>query len=90
MSLFRSIEWWSVNLNEKEMFDSNCLLVSAVGKDRSQCVLIGNHEGFFRMYSPASEMTEDGVVSGYKPSDLLLEMQLPYPILQLGMGALVS
>lgn len=90
MSLFKSREWWSVNLNESEKYDFNCLLVTIIGRDRYHSILLGNHDGLFRFYSPTSELTEDGTVTGYKPSDLLLEIQLPAPILQLGMGALVS
>lgn len=90
MSLFKSKEWWSVNLNETDLYDSQCLLVSIIGKDRYQSILLGNHEGFFRVYGPTSGMTEAGDVIGYRPTDLLLETQLPAPILQMAVGIFVS
>lgn len=53
-------------------------------------VIVGSHSGILRIYQPSSNRQEDGQLIGYKPTDLIIEIQLACPILQMCVGRLVS
>ena len=65
------------------------IVISNLGS-RHDKIIIGSQSGYLRVYEPTLERTEDGRMLGYKPTDLLIEMQLPQPILQIAIGKLVS
>ncbi|NXJ84039.1 PTHB1 protein, partial [Trogon melanurus] len=88
MSLFKARDWWSTILGEKEEFDQGCLCVADVdnsgsGQDK---IIVGSHMGYLRIFNPHPVKPEEGV----RPEDLLLEVQLREPILQVEVGKFVS
>ncbi|XP_066440592.1 protein PTHB1 isoform X2 [Eleutherodactylus coqui] len=88
MSLFKARDWWSATLGENEEFDQGCLSVADVdnrgsGQDK---VIVGSYSGFLRIFSPHPSKAGDGA----QPEDLLLEVQLRDPILQVEVGKFVS
>lgn len=89
MSLFKLREFWTVNESEPESFDQNSLLVSNFN---SGCdyIITGNHSGVLRIFKPSSVITENNVVSGFHPTDLLIEQSFDSPILQVADGRLAS
>ncbi|NXL47243.1 PTHB1 protein, partial [Podilymbus podiceps] len=88
MSLFKARDWWSTTLGEKEEFDQGCLCVADVdnsgsGQDK---IIVGSYMGYLRIFNPHPVKPGDGV----QPEDLLLEVQLREPILQVEVGKFVS
>ncbi|XP_050165315.1 protein PTHB1 isoform X2 [Myiozetetes cayanensis] len=88
MSLFKARDWWSTVLGEKEEFDQGCLCVADVdnsgsGQDK---VIVGSYMGYLRIFNPHPVKPGDEV----QPEDLLLEVQLQEPILQVEVGKFVS
>ncbi|XP_064299992.1 protein PTHB1 isoform X2 [Phalacrocorax carbo] len=88
MSLFKARDWWSTILGEKEEFDQGCLCVADVdnsgsGQDK---IIVGSYMGYLRIFNPHPVKPGEGV----QPEDLLLEVQLRDPILQVEVGKFVS
>ncbi|NWR55173.1 PTHB1 protein, partial [Bucorvus abyssinicus] len=88
MSLFKARDWWSTVLGEKDEFDQGCLCVADVdnsgsGQDK---IIVGSYMGYLRIFNPHPVKPGDGV----QPEDLLLEVQLREPILQVEVGKFVS
>uniref|UniRef100_A0A8C0FIK7 Bardet-Biedl syndrome 9 n=1 Tax=Bubo bubo TaxID=30461 RepID=A0A8C0FIK7_BUBBB len=88
MSLFKARDWWSTILGEKEEFDQGCMCVADVdnsgsGQDK---IIVGSYMGYLRIFNPHPVKPGDGV----QPEDLLLEVQLREPILQVEVGKFVS
>ncbi|XP_063778611.1 protein PTHB1 isoform X2 [Pseudophryne corroboree] len=87
MSLFKARDWWSTTMGEKEEFDQGCLSVADVdnsgsGEDK---IIVGSYSGYLRLFSP-HPLKADGI----QAEDLLLEVQLRNPVLQLEVGKFVS
>ncbi|NXY41179.1 PTHB1 protein, partial [Ceuthmochares aereus] len=88
MSLFKARDWWSTVLGENEEFDQGCLCVADVdnsgsGQDK---IIVGSYMGYLRIFNPHPVKPGDAV----QPEDLLLEVQLREPILQVEVGKFVS
>ncbi|KAG8572476.1 hypothetical protein GDO81_012054 [Engystomops pustulosus] len=88
MSLFKARDWWSTTLGENEEYDQGCLSVADVdnsgsGQDK---IIVGSYSGFLRIISPHPAKAGDGV----QAEDLLLEVQLRDPVLQVEVGKFVS
>ncbi|XP_072454967.1 protein PTHB1 isoform X2 [Notamacropus eugenii] len=88
MSLFKARDWWSTVLGEKEEFDQGCLCVADVdnscnGVDK---IVVGSYTGYLRIFSPNPVKIGDGA----QAEDLLLEVHLRDPILQVEVGKFVS
>ncbi|XP_036594765.1 protein PTHB1 isoform X2 [Trichosurus vulpecula] len=88
MSLFKARDWWSTVLGEKEEFDQGCLCVADVdnscnGEDK---IVVGSYTGYLRIFSPHPVKAGDGA----QAEDLLLEVHLRDPILQVEVGKFVS
>lgn len=88
MSLFKARDWWSAVLGEKEEFDQGCLCLADVdnsgnGQDK---IIVGSFMGYLRIFNPHPVKTGDGA----QAEDLLLEVQLRDPILQVEVGQFVS
>jgi Bardet-Biedl syndrome 9 protein len=84
MSVFQLHDWWQIQLGESEDFDFGCIAVGNVDNVYPPCnkVVIGSHQGILRVLKPSS--------SSYKVEDLLLEVDLGQPILQLALGKLIA
>ncbi|XP_041513049.1 protein PTHB1 isoform X3 [Microtus oregoni] len=88
MSLFKARDWWSTVLGEKEEFDQGCLCLADVdnsgnGQDK---IIVGSFTGYLRIFSPHSVKAGDGP----QAEDLLLEVHLRDPVLQVEVGKFVS
>ncbi|KAM9308245.1 protein PTHB1 [Gastrophryne carolinensis] len=88
MSLFKARDWWSATLGENEEFDQGCLSVadvdnSGLGQDK---FIVGSFSGYLRIFSPHPLKEGDAV----QAEDLLLEVQLRDPVLQVEVGKFVS
>ncbi|XP_051012021.1 protein PTHB1 isoform X3 [Acomys russatus] len=88
MSLFKARDWWSTVLGEKEEFDQGCLCLADVdnsgnGQDK---IIVGSFMGYLRIFSPHSVKTGDRS----QAEDLLLEVHLRDPVLQVEVGKFVS
>lgn len=88
MSLFKARDWWSAVLGEKEEFDQGCLCLADVdnsgnGQDK---IIVGSFTGYLRIFSPHSVKAGDGP----QAEDLLLEVHLRDPVLQVEVGKFVS
>ncbi|XP_077895996.1 protein PTHB1 isoform X3 [Ictidomys tridecemlineatus] len=81
-------DWWSTVLGEKEEFDQGCLCLADVdnsgsGQDK---IIVGSFMGYLRIFNPHPVKTGDGA----QAEDLLLEVHLRDPILQVEVGKFVS
>ncbi|XP_071822980.1 protein PTHB1-like isoform X3 [Apostichopus japonicus] len=87
MSLFKARDWWSVSIGSQEVFDHCSLCVANIDNANSQLekVIVGSYQGILRIYTPQS-----GKGSNLQAEDVLLEQQLPLPILQVEAGKFVS
>ncbi|XP_062969639.1 protein PTHB1 isoform X1 [Cynocephalus volans] len=88
MSLFKARDWWSTVLGEKEEFDQGCLCLADVdnsgnGQDK---IIVGSFMGYLRIFNPHPVKTGDGS----QAEDLLLEVHLREPILQVEVGKFLS
>ncbi|XP_040209116.1 protein PTHB1 isoform X1 [Rana temporaria] len=88
MSLFKARDWWSASLGENEEFDQGCLSVADVDNSESgqDKIIVGSYNGYLRIFSPHPLKTGDAI----QAEDLLLEVQLRDPILQVEVGKFVS
>ncbi|KAJ7322649.1 hypothetical protein JRQ81_018936 [Phrynocephalus forsythii] len=88
MSLFKTREWWSTMVGNKEEFDQGCLCVANVDNSCSaqDKIIVGSYMGFLRLYNPHPVKPGDTM----QAEDLLLEVQLSEPILQVEVGKFVS
>jgi Bardet-Biedl syndrome 9 protein len=89
MSLFKARDLWSAQCGEDETFDQACIITANLGS-RYDKIIIGSHSGYLRIFQPSVVGLEEDKTIGYKPTDLLVEMQVPQPILQISVGKLVS
>ncbi|XP_063216483.1 protein PTHB1 isoform X2 [Bacillus rossius redtenbacheri] len=88
MSLFRARELWATQCGAgDECFDQGSLAVCDRGDAAGAVVVVGSHGGCVRAYEPCAAGGREG---GYRPADMLLERQLPAPVLQVAAGRLVS
>ncbi|XP_042330198.1 protein PTHB1 isoform X2 [Sceloporus undulatus] len=88
MSLFKAREWWSTVVGNDEEFDQGCLCVANVDNSSTEQdkIIVGSYMGFLRIYNPHPIKPGDAM----QPEDLLLEVQLREPILQVEVGKFVS
>ncbi|OCT76065.1 protein PTHB1 isoform X1 [Xenopus laevis] len=88
MSLFKARDWWSASLGEKEEFDQGCLCVADVDNSGTahDKIIVGSFSGYLRIFSPHPLKPGDGM----QAEDLLLEVQLRDPVLQVEVGKFVS
>lgn len=88
MSLFKARDWWSITLGDKEEFDQGCLCLADIdnigtGQDK---IIVGSYMGYLRIFNPHPVKTGDSA----QAEDLLLEVYLQDPILQVEVGKFVS
>ncbi|XP_048880761.1 protein PTHB1 isoform X2 [Brienomyrus brachyistius] len=88
MSLFKAREWWFTVLGEREEFDQGCLCIGDVDNSGSghDKIVVGSYMGLLRIYTPHPLKPGETIHA----EDLLLEVQLQDPIIQLDMGKFVS
>lgn len=89
MSLFRVHDAWSTNCGDQGGFDASSMVVADLRDSGIEDILVGSHDGTLRIYTPLADRTSEGGLS-YKPTDLLLEVQLLQPVLQIVVGKFVS
>ncbi|XP_032228416.1 protein PTHB1 isoform X2 [Nematostella vectensis] len=84
MSLFKARDWWAAYCGNGEEFDTGCLCVGNIDNSStiSDKVIVGSYHGILRIYLPKA--------TNFKPEDLMLEIQLQQPILQVEIGHFVS
>ncbi|XP_033629589.1 protein PTHB1-like isoform X2 [Asterias rubens] len=87
MSLFKARDWWSHNIGSADAFDQGSLCVANIDNSPSQLdkVIVGGFNGILRIYQPKGSRGEAN-----KAEEVLLETQLPQPILQVEAGRFVS
>lgn len=94
MSLFRVCNWWSVQSSDLEAnYDSQLLHCCRFGSNEQakDYVIVASHSGYLSVFQPNTPQN-DVIINtpGYKPTDQLLEIQLPYPIIQLSSGGFIT
>ena len=89
MSLFKLKDLWSTQCGKDETFESNGLVIADFFGFGVDCIIVGSQNGLLRIFNPQPDLG-NSEQSGFKPTDLLIETQLPHPILQVSVGKLVS
>lgn len=94
MSLFKTRDLWSTSL-DNDLFDLGCLKVANIGANKKNycSVITGSYNGFLRIYNP-SFSTENSNVSNtqqanFRAHDLVCELALPGPVIQVETGKFV-
>lgn len=96
MSIFQAREWWSFT-PDPEVDEGKSTSVSiairafpGATRNQSDVIVTGSLSGTVRFFSPFScDDSGDRDVT-FSPANLLLEMQLPEPILKIDIGRLAS
>lgn len=88
MSLFKSREIWSSQCGRDESYDEGCMVVADILSPSLDCIVVGSQSGLVQIFQPQSDSESDA--EGFRPTDLLIETQLPNPVIQLAVGKLVS
>ncbi|KAF0758640.1 protein PTHB1 isoform X2 [Aphis craccivora] len=87
MSLFKVRDCWSTVCGRGETFGCDALAVDDLFGAGEDSIILGSLDGVLRVYgvhsAPPSSLQ-------YSPSDLLIEMQLDNPVLQVCTGKLIS
>jgi hypothetical protein len=90
MSLFKTREWWSLDLSSPEVFSPDCFRLAKfkklTGRD-TDLVLTGSLSGNIRIFNPYPVPNETSDQSS-GPENLILETNLGKPILQISTGRL--
>jgi len=83
MSLFQAREWWSAQAGRDDDFDVGCMCVANIDNEPrgTNKIVTGSFQGMLRVYQPKQKE--------YKVDDLICEMDMDAPILQLGAGRFV-
>ncbi|XP_011207326.2 protein PTHB1 [Bactrocera dorsalis] len=90
MSLFNVCNWWHTQCSDlEENYDVASLLCARFGLDDNEkdYVVVGSHSGNLSIFNPRLEQNrhiEDG--NAFRPTDLLLEVNLKQPILGIYAG----
>ncbi|XP_061388672.1 protein PTHB1-like [Musca vetustissima] len=84
MSLFNVCNWWTAQCPDlDENYDVASLLCARFGLEDQEkdYIVVGSHTGQLSIFYPSYEQDANGNCPGYKPTDLLLEIQGQLPIL---------
>ncbi|KAL0044614.1 hypothetical protein WJX82_002814 [Trebouxia sp. C0006] len=84
MSLYKAREWWSTSCGHEEEYETRSLVIGSIDSSSSEQgnIITGSLQGVLRVYQPHGQ--------GFSVEDLLLEVQLPAPVLQLELGTFTS
>ncbi|XP_072033738.1 protein PTHB1-like isoform X2 [Amphiura filiformis] len=87
MSLFKARDWWAASVGSDEVFDQGSLCVANIDNNSTPYdkVIVGSFNGILRIYQPRPAKGEN-----FKAEDVMLEVQMQFPILQLAAGRFVS
>lgn len=95
MSLFKTRDLWSTSL-DNDLFDLGCLKVANIGANKkNHCSIItGSYNGYLRIYNPnfaiGAENTANQLQSSsFRAHDLICELALSAPIVQIETGKFV-
>lgn len=89
MSLFKVCSWWSAQCPDYESnYDSQLLHCCRFGIDDTEkdYIVVGSHSGYLSVFKPNATYDEDEQNASFKPTDQLLEIKLPCPIIQITSG----
>lgn len=89
MSLFKACTWWSTQCPDyEESYDSLLLHCCRFGLENGEkdCICVGSHSGYLSIFQPIRVEGSSNVMNDFKPTDLLLEIKLPNPILEITSG----
>lgn len=86
MSLFKVRDCWSTTCGRGETFGCDALMVDDLFGTGDDNVIVGSLDGVLRVYGVHSSSASD---LRYSPSDLLVEVQMDCPVLQVSTGKLI-
>lgn len=79
MSLFKSKDWWNVQCGAGETFECSHLCISRGDDVDNDKLIVASVQGYLRIFAPDSKSADGSC-------DLLLETQLPLPIISVQAG----
>lgn len=84
MSLFQAREWWRASCGSGEEFDQGCLCVGNIdnASDGRVKIVTASFQGQLRVFMPQGR--------SFRPEDLLLEVDLQHPVIQIECGRFSS
>lgn len=89
MSLFNVCNWWTTQCADlEENYDVASLLCARFGLEDQEkdYIVVGSHTGHISIFYPSYELDASGNSTGYKATDLLLELFTAAPILGIYAG----
>ncbi|XP_014245601.1 protein PTHB1 [Cimex lectularius] len=90
MSLFKVRDLWSTRCGQNEVFEQSSLHVADLNGEGADHIIVGSHHGILRIFSPFSEPPEAADEKGFAPTDLVIEIDLAQPIIQIATGRFMS
>jgi Bardet-Biedl syndrome 9 protein len=84
MSLFKVCQWWSTQCSDiSKSYDSYSLNCCRLHFDNMEkdCIVITSHNGYMGIYRPTSERLENGQITGFQHSDVVLEINFQQPVI---------
>lgn len=89
MSLFKVCTFWSAKCGDCDAnYDSqllHCCRFGVDGKEKDY-IVVGSHSGYLSIFKPNALNDIDDEFDSFKPTDQLMEIQLPNPIIQISSG----
>lgn len=85
MSLFSTLDFWSTQCGENEKFGFDSMVVADLEESGNDYIITGSFNGLLRVYQGNNKDAD----RSFKPSNLMIEMQLSNPIIQVFVGKLV-
>lgn len=89
MSLFKVRDLWSARCGQNETFERTSLLVADLWGQGSEYLTVGSHEGVLRIFNPFAD-SQVAPERGFSPIDVVIEIDLGQPILELAAGRFIS
>lgn len=89
MSLFKVCTWWTSQCPDYESsYDLQSLHCCrfGIGEREKDYIIVGSHSGYVSVFMPNATNEDNDSLSGFRPTDQLLEIKLSHPILQVTSG----
>lgn len=89
MSLFKACTWWTSQCPDYEQNYDPCLLHCCrfgLENGEKDCIVVGSHSGYISIFQPIQVEGAGKAFNEFKPTDLLLEIKLPFAILEITSG----
>lgn len=93
MSLFKLCRSWYTQCPDfSTNYDCNSMHCCRIGSNDNDkdYIVVGSHSGHLSIFNPSIDRSESGSDNAFKPTDVLIEMKLPNPIIGMVAGRFIG